>query len=85
MNNFRKHYAFYIHFCSWRGKGRCSLPVGKKYVGGFTPMWSFFLMCGKCLGLSPLEQISGGAHAFDARVVPNNNVALTEFERNCKT
>ena len=84
MNNFRKYYAFHIHFCSWRGKGRCSLPLEKNMWGAFPPCGDFSL-CGKCLGLSPLEQISGGAHAFDARVVPNNNVALTEFERNCKT
>ena len=59
-------------------------PLEKNMWGAFPPC-GVFSLCGKCLGLSPLEQISGGAHAFDARVVPNNNVALTEFERNCKT
>ena len=73
-----------MHFIFTFAHGGCSLPVGKKYVGAFPP-YGVFSLCGKCLGLSPLEQISGGAHAFDARVVPNNNVALTEFERNCKT
>ena len=46
------------------GKGRCSLPAGKNMWRGFPPC-GVFSLCGKCLGLSPLEQISGGAHAFD--------------------
>ena len=47
------------------GKGRCSLPA-EKICGGAFPSCGVFSLCGKCLGLSPLEQISGGAHAFDA-------------------
>ena len=49
------------------GQGEVLAPGWKKYVGGFSPC-GVFSLCGKCLGLSPLEQISGGAHAFDARV-----------------
>ena len=38
----------------------------EKICGGAFPPCGVFSLCGKCLGLSPLEQISGGAHAFDA-------------------
>ena len=62
-----------------RGKGR------KKICGGLFPMCSFFPCVENVLGLSPLTEISGGDHAFAARVVPNNNVALAEFERSCET
>ena len=48
-------------------------------------MCSFFPCVENVLGLSPLIEISGGDHAFAARVVPNNNVALVEFERSCET
>ena len=48
-------------------------------------MCSFFPCVENVLGLSPLTEISGGDHAFAARVVPNNNVALEEFERSCET
>ena len=46
-------------------------------------MWdvNFFPCVENILGLSQLTNISGGTHAFAARVVPNNNVALAEFER----
>ena len=53
-----------------RGKGRCVF---------------FFPCVENVLGLSPLTEISGDGHAFAARVVPNNNVALAEFERSCET
>ena len=68
-----------------RGKGRCTPPPRKKYVGGFFPCVVFFSCVENVLGLSPLTEISGGDHAFAARVVPNNNVALAEFERSCET
>ena len=89
MNNFRKYYAFHIHFCSWTPAGGASTvgarsPLENIMCGGFPPCGVFFL-CGKCLGLSSLEQISEGSHAIHARVVSNNNVALTEFEKNCKS
>ena len=67
-----------------RGKGRCT-PPGKKYVGGFFRMCIFFPSVENVLGLSALTKVSGGAHAFAARVVPNNNVALADFGRNCET
>ena len=45
----------------------------------------FFPCVENVLGLSPLTKIFWGAHAFATRVVPNNNVAFAEFERNCET
>ena len=60
-------------------------PCEKKYVGGFFPMCIIFPCVENILGLSQLTNISGGTHAFAARVVPNNNVAPAEFERNCET
>ena len=68
-----------------RGKGRCMHPPRKKICGGLFPNVYFFLCVENILGLSHLTNISGGTHAFAARVVPNNNVALEEFERNCET
>ena len=68
-----------------RGKGRCTHPPCKNYVGGFFPMYIFFPCVENVSGLSQLTNISGGTHAYAARVVPNNNVALAEFERNCET
>ena len=71
-----------------RGKGRCKPPPKKKYVGGggFFPCVFVFPCVENVLGLSPLPEISGGDHAFAARVVPNNKVALAEFEKsNCET
>ena len=90
MNNFRKYCAFHIHFCSWTLAGGARVgarppPHRKKYVGGFFPWVVFFPCVENVLGLSPLTEISGGDHAFAARVVPNNNVALAEFERSCET
>ena len=67
-----------------RGKGRCTPPPPKKICGGLFPMCIFFPCVENVLGLSPLTEISGGDHAFAARVVPNNNVALSEFERSCE-
>ena len=60
-------------------------PPRKKYVGGFFPSVVFFPCVENVLSLSPLTEISGGNYAFAARVVPNNNVALAEFERSCET
>ena len=69
-----------------RRKGKCKPPtLEKKYVRGFFPMCIFFPCVEHVLDLSPLTKISGGAYAFAARVVPNNNVALAEFERNSET
>ena len=68
-----------------RDKGRCTPPPRKKYVGGFFPWVVFFPCVENVLGLSPLTKISGGDHAFVARVVPNNNVAFAEFERSFET
>ena len=68
-----------------RGKGRCTPPPLEKNMWGLFPMCIFFPFVENVLGLSPLTDISGGDHAFAARVVPNNNVALAEFERSCKT
>ena len=69
-----------------RGKGRCTPPPLRiKYVGGFFPCVVLFRVWKNVLGLSPLTEISWGDHAFAARVVPNNNVALGEFERSCET
>ena len=90
MNNFRKYCAFHIHFCSWTltGGARAGArppPPLEKICGGLFPMCSFFLSVENVLGLSPLTENSGGDHAFAARVVPNNNVALAEFERSCET
>ena len=69
-----------------RGKGRCTPPpLGKNVGGGLFPMCIFFPCVENVLGLSPLTEIFGGDHAFAARVVPNNNVALAEFERSCET
>ena len=48
-------------------------------------MRCFFPCVENVLGLSPLAEISGGDHAFAGRVVPNNNVALAEFERSFET
>ena len=59
-------------------------PLEKKYVGGFFPCVVFYSCVENILGLSPLTEISGGDHAFAARVVPNNNVALAELERSCE-
>ena len=89
MNNFRKYCAFYIHFCSWTLAGGARVgarppPLYKKY-GGIFPCVVFFPCVENDLGLSPLTEISGGDHVFAARVVPNNNVALAEFERSCQT
>ena len=53
--------------------------------GGIFPHVYYFPCVKNILGLSQLTNISGGTHAFAARVVPNNNVALAEFERNCET
>ena len=79
MNNFRKYCAFYIHFCSWTLAGGARVgarPSLEKIGEGLFPMCSFFPCVENVLGLSPLTEISGGDHAFAARVVPNNNVAL---------
>ena len=48
-------------------------------------MCCFFPCVENVLGLSPLAEISGGDHAFAARVIPNNNVALAEFEKSFET
>ena len=89
MNNFRKYCAFHIHFCSWTLAGGARVgarpPHRKKICRGLFPMCSFFPFVENVLGLSPLTEISGGHHAFATRVVPNNNVALAEFERSCET
>ena len=89
MNNFRKYCAFHIHFCSWTPAGEARVgtpPPGKNMWGAFSPCVVFFPCVENVLGLSPLTKISGGAmDAFAAGVVPHNNVALAEFERNCKT
>ena len=75
-----------------RGRGRCSTPppIEKKYIGGFFHLMETFSLCRvlfpcveNVLGFSPLTKNSEGAHAFAARVDPNNNVALAEFKRNC--
>ena len=82
MNNFRKYCAFHIHFCSWTLAGGARVgarPPHRKKI------CSFFPCVENVLGLSPLTEISGGHHAFATRVVPNNNVALAEFERSCET
>ena len=90
MNNFRKC-AFHIHICSWTQAGRARVgarpgpPWKKNMWGAFSPCVVFFPCLENVLGLSPLKKISGGAHAFANRVIPNNNVALAEFERNCET
>ena len=89
MNNFRKYCAFHIHFCSWTLAGGARVgarppPLEKNMWGAF-PMCSFFPCVENVLSLSPLTEISGGDHAFAARVVPNNNVALSEFERSFET
>ena len=69
-----------------RGKGRCTPPPPpRKKICVFFSMCSFFPCVENVLGLSPLTEISEGDHAFAARVVPNNNVALAEFERSCET
>ena len=57
-----------------RGKGRCSLPPGKKYVGAFYPcgvfsLWKMFRFVPTCTNF-------WGAHAFDARVVPSIGLPL---------
>ena len=83
------HFIFtFAHGRSQEGKSRCTPPPPlhrKKYVGGFFPCVVFFPCVENVLGLSPLTEISGGDHAFAARVVSNNNVALAEFERSCET
>ena len=90
MNNFRKYCAFHIHFCSWTPAGGAMVgerppPLEKKYVWDFFPMCIFFPCVENVkIDLSPLTKISGGAHAVAARVVPNNNVTLAEFERNAR-
>ena len=69
-----------------RGMCRCTPPPPrKKYVAGFFQCVVFFPCVENVLGLSPLTEIFGGDHAFAARVVPNNNVALAEFQRSCET
>ena len=89
MNNFRKYCALYYHFCS-RTPAR-GARVGarthyeKQICGGLIPHVYYFPCVENILGLSQLTNISGGTHAFAARVVHNNNVALAEFERNCET
>ena len=89
MNNFRKYCAFYIHFAhgrpqQWQGKVHAP-PPEKKICGRLFPNVYFFPCVENILGLSQLTNISGGTHSFAARVVPNNNVALAEFERNYET
>ena len=88
MNNFRKYCAFYIHFAHGspqEGQGKVHAPLLKKNRwGAFSPC-VFFPCVENILGLSQLTNISGGTHAFAARIVPNNNVAIAEFERNCDT
>ena len=89
MNNFRKYCAFHIHFCLWTLAGGARVgarpPPWKKICGGLFPHVYFFPCVEIVLGLSPLTKISRGAHAFAARVISNNNVALAEFERNYET
>ena len=88
MNNFRKYCAFHIHFCSWtlaRGARVGARPPPRKNMWGLFPMCSFFPCVENVLSLSQLTEISGGDYAFAARVVPNNNVALAEYERRCET
>ena len=88
MNNFRKYCSFYTHFCSWTPAGGARVGARtplKKICGGLFPHVYFFSCVENILGLSQLTNISGGTHAFAARVVPNNNVAHAEFERNCET
>ena len=67
-----------------RSKGRCTPLPGKNMLGAFSKC-VFFPCVENVLGLSPLTKIFWGAHAFATRVVPNNNVAFAEFERNCET
>ena len=68
-----------------RGKGRYTHPPPKKNTWGLFPHVYFFPCVENILSLLQLTIISGGTHAFAARVVPNNNVALAKFERNCET
>ena len=76
------HFIFTFAHGGARGGARSRL---EKNMWGAFPPCGVFSLCGKSLGLFPFEQISGGTHIFDARVVPNNNVALTGLEINCKT
>ena len=83
------HFIFsFAHGRPQDGQGRCTHPLKRNMGGGgaFSPC-VFFSLCGKYFRLVPTYKHSGGTHAFAARVglVPNNNVALVEFERNCET
>ena len=70
------HFIFtFAHGCP---KGRCSPPPPRqKNCAEAFPHVEFLLV--------PTYKNFWGAHGFAARVVPNNNVPLAEFERNCET
>ena len=73
-------YNFEIVEWFWQGYVHVPPPPEKNMCGLFPHVY-FFPCVENILGLSQLTNISGGTHAFAASVVPNNNVALAEFER----